>query len=229
MMTEASPRRLVIAIDGPAGAGKSTTAKRLASRLGYMYLDTGALYRGVAWKVKISGIDQDNLEAIRQLLEKTKIDVHLGQEASTSVTIDSQRLGPELRSPEITKLASTVAAIPVVRDWLLPIQQRLGAQGGIVVEGRDMGTRVFPHADLKFFLDANLETRASRRHLEHQASGQVGDAHALRRQIADRDARDRSREVAPLKPAAGAVVIDSTALTVDDVVETMMERILARQ
>ena len=228
-MTVAPSRRLVITIDGPAGAGKSTTAKCLALRLGYRYLDTGALYRAVAWKVKAAGIDYANREAIKRLLDSTEIEVHWGDESNSTVAIDSQELGSQLRSPEVTRLASAVAAIPAVRDWLLPVQQRLGAEGGIVAEGRDMGTRVFPHADVKFFLDANLETRAGRRHLENQASGQTSDAQKIQEQIADRDTRDRTRDVAPLEPAQGAVVIDSTALTVDEVVETMMERILDRQ
>lgn len=228
-MTVAPSRRLVITIDGPAGAGKSTTAKRLASRLRYRYLDTGALYRAVAWKVKMSGIDSANQEAIKCLLDSTDIEVNLGNDSMATVTMDSQELGPQLRSPEVTRLASAVAALPAVREWLLPVQQRLGEQGGIVAEGRDMGTRVFPHADVKFFLDANLETRAGRRHLENQASGQTSDAQKIQEQIADRDTRDRTREIAPLEPAEGAMVIDSTALTVDEVVETMMERILAQQ
>lgn len=219
--------RLVIAIDGPAGAGKSTTAKRLASRLGYRYLDTGALYRAVAWKLMMAGIDCADLEAITRVLDATSIKVNLGSESNATVTIDSQELGSQLRSPEVTRLASAVAALPAVREWLLPVQQNLGEDGGIVAEGRDMGTRVFPHAHVKFFLDAHLETRASRRHLEHQASGQESDAQKIQEQIADRDTRDRTREIAPLKPAEGAVIIDSTALTVDEVVETMMERIPA--
>lgn len=228
-MPAAPTRRLVIAIDGPAGAGKSTTAKRLASRLGYTYLDTGALYRAVAWKVIQSGIDCANQEAIKSLLEKTEVKVHLGDKSNATVTIDSDELGSQLRSPEVTRLASAVAALPAVREWLLPIQQRLGETGGIVAEGRDMGTRVFPHADVKFFLDASLETRASRRHLENHASGQESDQQRVQEQIADRDTRDRTRDIAPLIPAEGAVVIDSTALTVGEVVETMMERIPPRQ
>ena len=228
-MTGALPRRLVIAIDGPAGAGKSTTARRLASRLGYRYLDTGALYRAVAWKVARAGIDPASHDTIRQMLGETDIQVNLGDGANATVTVDSQEIGSELRLPEITKLASSVAAIPVVREWLLPVQQSLGAQGGIVAEGRDMGTRVFPDADLKFFLDANLETRAGRRHSEQQSIGQESDVSSIRAQIADRDEQDRTRELDPLKPAEGAIVIDSTALTVEGVVETMMERILAQQ
>ena len=228
-MSTAPTRRLVIAIDGPAGAGKSTTAKRLASRLGYSYLDTGALYRAVAWKVMKSGIDCANQEGIKRLLENMEIKVNWGSELNGTVSVDSQELGTQLRSPEVTHLASAVAALPVVRDWLLPVQQRLGEHGGIVAEGRDMGTRVFPHADVKFFLDANLEMRASRRHLENQAKGQESDPQKNQEQIMERDTRDRTREVAPLEPAKGAVVIDSTALTVDEVVETMMERIPARQ
>ncbi len=228
-MTAASSPRLVIAIDGPAGAGKSTTAKRLASRLGYTYLDTGALYRAVAWKVLQSGIDCADQEAIKRLLDMTEVKVNVGVESNTTVSLDSQELGSQLRSPEVTRLASAVAALPAVREWLLPVQQGLGEQGGIVAEGRDMGTRVFPHADVKFFLEASLETRASRRHLENHASGQESDPQRVQDQIADRDTRDRTRDVAPLKPAEGAMVIDSTTLTVDEVVETMMERIPACQ
>ena len=228
-MTAAPSRRLVIAIDGPAGAGKSTTAKRLASRLGYRYLDTGALYRAVAWKVISSGIDCTNQEAIKGLLDDIELKVNWRSELNASVTIGSRELGSQLRTPEVTRMASTVAALPVVREWLLPVQQRLGENGGIVAEGRDMGTRVFPYADVKFFLDAKLETRASRRHQENQASGQMSDLQENQEQIAERDARDRTREVDPLEPAEGAVVIDSTTLTLDEVVETMLGRIPVRQ
>lgn len=228
MTPEVHPRRLVIVIDGPAGAGKSTAAKQLAARLGYSYLDTGALYRAVAWKVLESDINGDDQEAIQNLLDCTDITVKLEKDLNGVVVLDSQELTTQLRSPEVTRLASSVAALPCVRQWLLPIQQGLGAKGGIVAEGRDMGTRVFPDANVKFFLDANLEVRAKRRHFENQASGQQSDPRRIQEQIEDRDARDRTREVDPLKPAHEAVVIDSTALTVDEVVETMMEHILAR-
>ena len=227
MKASAQTRRLVITIDGPAGAGKSTTARALAARLGYTYLDTGALYRAVAWKAQANGTDCLDPVAITGLLQH--MDLHVTLENETTRTIvDSQDVTSYLRAPEVTRVASTVAAMPEVRDWLLPVQQRFGQTGGIVAEGRDMGTRVFPDADVKFFLNADLDTRTARRYQEHRQSGHDGNQEEIRNQIQDRDTRDQSRNVAPLVPAADAVVIDSSSMTVDEVVTTMMESISAR-
>lgn len=221
METFARRRGFLITIDGPAGAGKSTTARALASRLGYAYLDTGALYRAVAWVVRRAGIDCADVEAMEALLSSMDFHVSL-DEGVTRTFIDNEEITGQLRSPEISRLASTVAALPYVRDRLLPIQARFSREGGIVAEGRDMGTRVFPEADVKFFLEANLDTRTTRRHRETVRDGHPETQPDTRRAIEERDANDRSRATAPLKPAGDAVVIDSSSLTVEQVVERML-------
>jgi len=219
--TFAQRRGFLITIDGPAGAGKSTTARALASRLGYAYLDTGALYRAVAWVVRRAGIDCADAAAMEALLSSMDFHVSL-DEGVTRTFIDNEEITGHLRSPEISRLASTVAALPYVRDRLLPIQARFSREGGIVAEGRDTGTRVFPEADVKFFLEADLETRTTRRHRETVRDGHPETQPDIRRAIEERDANDRSRATAPLKPAGDAVVIDSSSLTVEQVVERML-------
>ncbi len=218
---------MLVTIDGPAGVGKSTTAKRLAAELGYAYLDTGALYRAVAWKVKTAGLDPSNVNEIEALLSTTTVQL-TSHDQILSVFVDSQEVGRELRSLAISRLASSLAAIPVVRDWLLPIQRDFGAKGGVVAEGRDMGTRVFPFADVKFFLDADLDVRTSRRHQEIEKEAKGHNWKEVQQNIADRDARDRSRTVAPLVPASDAMVIDTSTLSVDEVVDRMLKVIATR-
>lgn len=220
--------RLVITIDGPAGAGKSTTARQLASRLGYAYLDTGALYRAIAWKVHASGVDPSDLDQLKALLTTTHLQL-TSHHGTYSVLIDSRDVTEELRTPRITHLASSVAAIAFVRDWLLPIQQDFGAAGDIVAEGRDIGTRVFPKADVKFFLEADLDVRTNRRHLETLQAGQTVQPQDVRHEIASRDERDRSREIAPLLPAPHATIIDTSRLTVEQVVDKMLALIPTQQ
>ena len=220
-------QRLVITIDGPAGAGKSTTARALAARLGYSYLDTGALYRAIAWKARVTGTDCTNPVALNECLKQMDLRVTLENEITRTI-VDSQDVTRYLREPEVARVASTVAAIPEVRHWLLPIQQQFGQSGGIVAEGRDMGTRVFPNADVKFFLNADLATRTDRRYRENHQAGHAGDQKETRNQIQDRDARDRSRNVSPLVPATDSVVVDSSSMTVEEVVTTMLESISAR-
>ena len=223
----AKTRRLLITIDGPAGVGKSTSAKRLADRLGYSYLDTGALYRAVAWKVQTAKVESSSHEAIEALLSNTTIQL-TSHNRILSVFVDSQEVSSELRSLAISQLASSVAAIPSVREWLLPIQRAFGAHGGIVAEGRDMGTRVFPGADVKFFLDADLDIRTSRRHHELPKGEQEKNWKEIRQSIADRDARDRSRDIAPLVQAPDSTLIDTSSLSVDEVIDTMMDVITKR-
>ena len=227
MKASTTSRRLIITIDGPAGAGKSTTARALALQLNYIYLDTGALYRAVAWKIQSSGIDRNNTVALQTLLRQMDLQVKL-EDDTTHTIVDSQDITSHLRDPEVTKIASTVAALPEVRNWLLPIQQQIGKAGGIVVEGRDMGTHVFPDADVKFFLHADLDTRTARRFQESHKAGHSGNEQEIRDQIQDRDARDQSRNIAPLVPATDAIVIDSSSMTIDEVVATMLESISAR-
>ncbi len=217
----------VVTIDGPAGAGKSTVARALALRLGYAYFDTGALYRAMAWGFHQAGIDCRDTSAMEAFLAAMDIRVSL-EEGVTRTIIDNEDVTAHLRSPEMSRLASTVAELPQVRERLLPIQRQYGQRGGIVAEGRDIGTRVFPEAEVKFFLEADLETRTARRHRETVQVGYAETSGEIRRHIQERDAKDRSRDVAPLTPADDAVVIDSSSLTIDQVVERLMKWIPVR-
>ena len=218
---------MIVTIDGPAGVGKSTSAKRLAAQLGYAYLDTGALYRAVAWKVRKIGVDPWSAGEIEALLTQTTLRL-ITHDSSPSIFVDSQEVGQELRSLAIGELASSLAAIPFVRNWLLPIQRDFGAKGGIIAEGRDMGTRVFPDADVKFFLDADLDIRTSRRHQEIEKGEKSQNWATVRQNIVERDARDRSRTLAPLIPASDALVIDTSTLSVEEVVDRMLKVIATR-
>jgi cytidylate kinase len=218
----------MITIDGPAGVGKSTVAKCLATRLGYVYLDTGALYRAIAWKVQEDQIDPNNLALIHGLLARTDLRLMLSRDG-LSVCVDGQAISQEaIRTPDISQLASCVAAIQPVRDWLLPIQRKIGGEVGVIAEGRDMGTRVFPSADVKFFLDAELGVRANRRQQELGQQGKVIDLETVRDDMAVRDDRDRTRTVDPLRPAPEAIMIDTSRQSVEEVVGRMMQIIADR-
>jgi CMP/dCMP kinase len=214
--------RMLITIDGPAGVGKSTVSRVLANRLGYAYLDTGALYRALAWKIHQQHVDPDDPERLEMVLSQTdmKVSCHNNE---LDLMIDGRPIDPqELRTPLVSHLSSRIAAIPQVRDWLLPLQRKLGEGDGVVAEGRDMGTRVFPDADVKFFLDADLEVRAERRRQELAQKGQVFSLAEVQREMAARDSRDRTRSTAPLRPADGAVIINTSNQSVEQVLEQMM-------
>lgn len=217
---------MIIAIDGPAGVGKSTVAKLLAARLGYLYLDTGALYRAVAWKVLECGVSPDDSEGVSRVLAKTELQMQF-QAGAMQVFVDGKDITAHLRTPEVTASASIVSAIPAVREWLLPVQRRIGQRGSVVAEGRDVGTRVFPSAPLKFFLDADATVRAERRHRELVAAGHGGPIEKTHQDLTGRDTRDRGRAVAPLVPAADARHIDTSALDVEEVVTQMMAAVSA--
>jgi cytidylate kinase len=215
---------VIIAIDGPAGVGKSTVAKRLAVRLGYRYVDTGALYRAAAWKVCLSGINAADHDAVVRLVASMRIALHEDPSAPR-VSVDGQDITHQIRTTDVSRMASIVSAIPGVRAALLPLQRKMGKDGRVVVEGRDIGTVVFPESDVKFFLDATSEVRAARRQHELIAAGHSVHLEGMRQDIEARDQRDRSRTVAPLAPAGDAIVIDTSALGIEDVVDRMVAEI----
>jgi cytidylate kinase len=217
---------LIIAIDGPAGAGKSTVARVVAARLGYLYIDTGAMYRSVALKALWEGLDLWDGEALTAAaaLAEIRLDTTDG---ATRVWLDDQEVTREIRSPAVTEAASRVSTVAGVREAMVRQQRRWGEAGGVVMEGRDIGTVVFPHADLKIFLDASPEERARRRVAELAAEGGTGSPETIAQQMVARDTRDSRREASPLTRAPDAVLLATDGLTSDDVVERVLE--LARQ
>jgi cytidylate kinase len=218
----------VIAIDGPAGVGKSTVSKCLADRLHYGYLDTGALYRALAWKVQEEQIEPHNLADIEALLSRTNLQL-IADHNGFSIRIDGQLIDQNtLRTTSISQLASTIAVLPIVREWLLPVQQEVGKAGGVIAEGRDMGTRVFPDADIKFFLEADMNVRARRRHQELAEKGESLNLDRVRDEMVLRDSRDRNRTIDPLRPSPQAILIETSHQSVDEVVDQMMSMIADR-
>jgi cytidylate kinase len=215
---------LVIAIDGPSGAGKSTVARRLAKRLGYTYIDTGAMYRAIGWKAKQEGIDPANETALAGLCGR--IQVLLTNDADDPrIAVDGIDVSEAIRTPEMGMMASAVSKSPAVRARLLSLQRDLGARGGVVMDGRDIGTVVFPDAEVKFYLDASPEERGRRRYRELSAKGMEVDLDRITREIRERDHQDSGRAIAPLKRAEDAVLIDSSDREIDEVVEAMLANV----
>jgi cytidylate kinase len=224
---DARSKTFVVAIDGPAGAGKSTAAKKLAARLGYAFLDTGAIYRAVALVARRRGIDWADAEGVAQVAQGIDIAFVPRGEVNT-VLVEGQDVTRDIRLPEMSDGASKVSAHGPVRAALLDLQRRLAATSSIVAEGRDMGTVVFPDAGAKFFLTATAEVRAQRRTQELAAAGRPADPAAVLQDILERDQRDSTRAVAPLRRADDALEIDSGGLTPDQVVQRMAEVVASR-
>ena len=215
-------RELIVTIDGPSGAGKSTVSQLLAERLKYKYIDTGALYRVVALKVKQEDIDPESEGDLSLLCSRLNISFDQ-KNGKLRVFLDGKDVTEKIRTPEMSLLASKVSAKKVVRSALLGIQRKLGDEGGIVVEGRDMGTVVFPEAEVKFFLKASLKTRGERRFNQYLEKGKVFDLDQIIREVEKRDLDDTRRALSPLKPADSAIEIDSTRKSIEEVVEEMLE------
>ncbi len=209
-------RKLIIAIDGPVGSGKSTLARRVAALMGYIYIDTGAMYRAVAIKALRRGVSIDAADALAQLAGATRIDLR-AQDGAQQVFLDGEDVTAAIRTPEVAQAASKVAVVPGVRRVLVAEQRRAGEQGGVVMEGRDIGSVVFPDAQLKIFLTASPEVRAERRWREHQQKGDAIDLPRTLEEIHERDRRDSSRDTSPLVRAKDAVVVDSTAMEPEEV------------
>ncbi|MBU0515740.1 MAG: (d)CMP kinase [Proteobacteria bacterium] len=214
----------VVTIDGPSGAGKSTVSRRLAARLGFRYLDTGALYRAVAWSLLESGRKIDEPADVAAAI--TSLDLAVEPRPDEFVVmVDGKPVGVEVRTSEVSRASSRVSTMAEVRGFLLDYQRDCAEKSDIVAEGRDMGTVVFPGAGLKFWLDAAPEERARRRHLELIGRGETVTYEAVLAATRERDARDRARELAPLRPARDMIVIDATTMSADDVVEDMVSRV----
>lgn len=219
-------KKIVVAIDGPAGAGKSTIAKLAAEKLGYAYIDTGAMYRSVAWKFLQTGkaFDEDFISG----LSKTML-IDFKPEANINrVFVDGTEVTDAIRTPEVTAIVSRVAAIGAVREAMVDQQRRMGEAGGVLMDGRDIGTVVFPNAQLKIFLTASVEERARRRYAEMVAKDQQVDLQQLQADIAERDKQDSERAISPLRQAEDALLLDTSDMGISEVTDRILQLVQER-
>jgi len=222
-------RKIIVAIDGPAGAGKSTIARHLARHFGLLNLETGAMYRAFALKALRAGLPLDKSAPLEELAAQTSIRLEACEDEN-HVLLDDEDVTGMIRNPSVTDAASRVSVFPAIRAWMVGLQQQLGAQGGIVMEGRDIGTVVFPHAELKIFLDAAPEVRGQRRfeQLGQQGNSPAPPPEEIVRDMRARDERDRNRADSPLKPAPDSIIVDSTHMTLDEVLAAVQAIIGAK-
>lgn len=228
-------RAPIIAIDGPAGAGKSSVARHLAEHFGLLNIETGAMYRAFALKAILSDYDFDDAEALAQLARSTHIELQ-PERTGNRVLLDAEDVTDRIRDADVTQGASRISVHPNIRAWMVDLQRELGRRGGVVMEGRDIGTVVFPDADVKVFLDASPEARSQRRYEQNAQSALRGTSDADRetvlQKLRERDERDRNRASSPLRPAPDAVVIDSTSMSLEQVlarIEEIVRPLLAQQ
>lgn len=220
-------QKLIIAIDGPAASGKSTTAQRLALRLGYIYLDTGAMYRACALQAQISGVSLEDEDAVAAMLKDIDVRIETSGEKNV-ILLGGKDVSEDIRANAISKLSSNISALPAVRYRMVELQRQMGAKGGVILDGRDIGTFVFPDADIKFFLTASPEIRARRRWLELQKKGINKEYDEVLRELEERDRNDAGRALAPLSIAEDAIVIDTGDMSVEEQVDTLHSLVLAR-
>lgn len=214
-------KKLIIAIDGPAGAGKSTVAQILAHRLHYNYIDTGAMYRAITWKVMKINVNNDII-AIENIAKNIEIQLEY-VDGKTTVFVDGFNVTKEIRNPEVSRLVSEIAQIRAIRDAMLQLQRQMAIAGGVVMDGRDIGTHVLPNADVKVFLTASIKERADRRWRELTEKGFIVNREELEKEIADRDKADSEREFAPLIQASDAILIDTTTLSIEEAVTAILK------
>jgi len=218
-MPQADVRGPVVALDGPSGAGKSTVARAIAKRLGLLYLDTGALYRAIGWKAGETGTDPNDNTAMAELCAQVAVTLISDGDGGNRVLVDGHDVSGLIRTQAVAGLASAVSALPAVRERLLGLQREIGAGGGVILDGRDIGSVVFPDADVKIYLDADADERAQRRYDELLAKGQQADLSTILAEVNARDQADKTRAIAPLIQADDAEVIDSTAMSAEEVIE----------
>jgi cytidylate kinase len=224
MLVERLKRNIVIAIDGPAGSGKSTTARLLAKRLGMAYIDSGAFYRAITLEFINQKVDIKNSGAVAEQIKQIEIALEANENGNV-IFLNGRNVSAEIRSPEVTALVSAVAALTAVREKVTQQLHKIARNRSLVVEGRDIGTVVFPHADLKIYMEAAVEERARRRHRELHDSGVISDFESIKSDIERRDQHDSQRLLSPLSKAADAVVLNTTNMNVDEVVEFIVAKL----